>query len=162
MYTILQAWSRSCEGQRSCLRLESAPKVSNVASEGRGRIFDFSRVQHDPLQDVVESSSRDTTIRRDHMAGKQTEKYRREELVETSGLLAPTKKRPAVMLHQSSNQHEKDPLALKRPVDGLVSSSTPLGGFALGYGDINSRDRSNRSKNSHRSNSTWSRKSQSK
>ncbi|CAN6911747.1 unnamed protein product [Brassica oleracea var. botrytis] len=59
------------------------------------------------------------------------------------------------MLHQSSNQHEKDPLALKRSVDGLVSLSTPLGGFALGYGDINSGDRSNRSKNSHRSNSTW-------
>ncbi|KAF3595564.1 hypothetical protein DY000_02025878 [Brassica cretica] len=141
-------------------KLESAPKVSNVASEGRGRIFDFSRVQHDPLQDVAESSSRDTTIRRDHMAGKQTERYWREELVETSGLLAHTEQRPAMMLHQSSNQHEKDLLTLKRSVDGLVSSCTPLGGFALGYGDINSGNRSNKSKNSHRSNSTWSRKSQ--
>ncbi|KAF2561071.1 hypothetical protein F2Q70_00017111 [Brassica cretica] len=96
------------------------------------------------------------------MTGKQTERNRREELVETSELPVPTEQRPAVVLHQSSDQYDKDPPTLKKSADGMVIPFSIIGGFALGYGDINSGDRSNRSKNLHRSNSSWSRRSQSK
>ena len=83
-------------------------------------------------------------------------------MVETSELPVPTEQRPAVVLHQSSDQYDKDPPTLKKSADGMVIPFSIIGGFALGYGDINSGDRNNRSKNLHRSNSSWSRRSQSK
>ncbi|KAF3542165.1 hypothetical protein F2Q69_00022006 [Brassica cretica] len=90
MKKTLNELSHDLIAQRSCLRLESAPKVSDVASEGEG-----------------------------------------ESLI--------------------SAEFNK-----------IIFWASLNRGFALGYGDINSGDRNNRSKNLHRSNSSWSRRSQSK
>ncbi|XP_018487666.1 uncharacterized protein LOC108858204 [Raphanus sativus] len=125
MKKTLNELSKDPIAQRSCLRLEVAPKIVTVLSPIKGRVFDFSKVQEKQSTDVAESSSR-----------------------------------------SSANQSSRSEHTFNRTVptaDNLVGAregtQVEAGVFVIGSVD-NIGDRSNKSRNSFRSRSTWSRKNQ--
>ncbi|XP_056843353.1 uncharacterized protein LOC130495835 [Raphanus sativus] len=52
MRKTLNELSNDPVAQRSCLRLEMAPKVTAAVSKDRGKVFDYSRVQETHLTDI--------------------------------------------------------------------------------------------------------------
>ena len=133
-----------------------------MTSEGRGRIFDFSRVQPELLIDSAESSSKDTANHIDQMSRDQTERYQRKEIVETSGMVISSDHRQESGLHRTSGQFVTTPSNLNEPEDVLKTPHALSGGFTVGAGDFQSGERSSRSKSSHRSRASWTRRNQNK
>lgn len=86
MKKMLNELSHDPIAQRSCLRLEIAPRVSTDGHAGRGKIFDFSRVQADQLYDITKLSSKVHATRRNHTSASLTERDQLKKIEETSGL----------------------------------------------------------------------------
>ncbi|XP_056847378.1 uncharacterized protein LOC108838773 [Raphanus sativus] len=57
MKKALDELSRDSIAQRAGLRMEDAPTISKSMNKDKGLVFDFSKVQDQPIHDVAESSS---------------------------------------------------------------------------------------------------------
>ncbi|WZZ13959.1 hypothetical protein YC2023_107048 [Brassica napus] len=161
MKKTLNELSQDPIAQRSCLRLESAPKVAPLTSEGRGRIFDFSRVQSDQILDGAESSSKGTDIHKRQRSKDPTERHQRNEVVETNGLMTSSSHRQDSVFNRTSDQFGTAPANLDDP-KVLSKSPTLSGGFTVGVGDVQRGERGSRSKSSHKSKTSWTRRNQNK
>ncbi|KAF2545099.1 hypothetical protein F2Q70_00022427 [Brassica cretica] len=140
MKKTLNELSQDPIAQRSCLRLESAPKVAPLTIEGRGKIFDFSRVQSDQLLDGAESSSKGTDLHKRQRSKDTTERHQRKEVVETNGIMTSSSHRQVSVLIRSSDQFGTAPANLDDPKVFLKSPALS-GGFTVGVGDGQIGDR---------------------
>lgn len=161
MKKTLNELSQDPIAQRSCLRLESAPKVAPLTIEGRGKIFDFSRVQSDQLLDGAESSSKGTDLQKRQRSKDPTERHQWKEVVETNGLMTSSSHRQDSVLIRTSDQFGTAPANLDDPKVFLKSPAL-AGGFTVGVGDGQIGERGSRSKSSHKSRSSWTRRNQNK
>ncbi|KAG2294151.1 hypothetical protein Bca52824_040820 [Brassica carinata] len=129
MKKTLNELSQDPIAQRSCLRLESAPKVAPLTIEGRGKIFDFSR---------------GTDLHKRQRSKDPTERHQRKEVVETNGLMTSSSHRQDSVLIRTSHQFGTAPANLD---DRKVFLKSPAlsGGFTVGVGDGQIGERGSRS-----------------
>ncbi|KAH0904675.1 LOW QUALITY PROTEIN: hypothetical protein HID58_044178 [Brassica napus] len=121
MKKMLNELSHDPIAQRSCLRLEIAPRVSTDGHAGRGKIFDFSRVQADQLYDITKLSSKVHATRRNHTSASLTERDQLKKIEETS---VSADHRLASTLHQSNLQLDENLLSSKELADGVVKPNS--------------------------------------
>ncbi|RID47507.1 hypothetical protein BRARA_I04094 [Brassica rapa] len=143
--------------QRSCLRLERAPTLSVEMNRSRGRIFDFSRVQEKSLADEAESSSHGPASDRNNARSYLADKNQSREMIGTSGC-----QRIEQRSRHRGSQGEGSTLPLHRGEGDLGNALPDTVGFVMGSGGVNTEARSNRSRGSQRSKSSWSRRKQDK
>lgn len=156
MRKTLQELSKDPIAQRSCLRLESAPVLSPETNKGRGRVFDFSRVNDPMFPDGSESSSRSPLRQRkklvfDNEGGEKTAET--EENVSRYPLLRGS----IGERHGTQPRGREDGLNSDQEGDNRLDN---VGGFVIGSGVGTSGTRSGRSKNSHSGRSSWVRRNQ--
>ncbi|KAJ4889046.1 Uncharacterized protein Rs2_28794 [Raphanus sativus] len=156
MKKTLNELSQDPVAQRSCLRLEAAPKIVTVPSPVKGRVFDFSKVQEKQSTDVAESSSRSSA--------NQSSRPERDRAITPSRriLFGETDITADKDMRNASDRHPQQNITVPT-ANNLVGvregTQVEAGVFVIGSGD-NIGDRSNKSRNSYRSRSTWSRKNQ--
>ncbi|KAJ4881733.1 Endonuclease/exonuclease/phosphatase protein [Raphanus sativus] len=156
MKKTLNELSQDPVAQRSCLRLEAAPKIVTVPSPVKGRVFDFSKVQEKQSTDVAESSSRSSA--------NQSSRSERDRAITPSQriLFGETDITADKDMRNASDKHPQQNITVPT-ANNLVGvregTQVEAGVFVIGSGD-NIGDRSNKSRNSYRSRSTWSRKNQ--
>lgn len=139
--------------QRSCLHLERAPTLSVEMNRSRGRIFDFSRVQEKSLADEAESSSHGLASERNNVGSYLPDKNLSREMIGTS--------EGQRVDHRSRHmgfQGEGFTLPLQGGDGALGTSLLENVGFVVGSGGVNTEARSNRSRGSQRSKSSWVRR----
>ncbi|KAJ4885151.1 Zinc knuckle CX2CX4HX4C protein [Raphanus sativus] len=150
MKKALDELSRDSIAQRAGLRMEDAPTISKSMNKDKGLVFDFSKVQDQPIHDVAESSSHTEGHRKRLNTGNAltvVSKQRHE--VHTEPRFVGDRVQISDQPH-GTQQDEGETFGL--------TSVPAFGGFEIGSGGVDAAVKSTGSKGSVRKTSSWTRR----